>query len=98
MILLNSTGVTDQNRIKIFNYNVISRNTLNEMHAGVVVAVRGDLKYRIVDDFTDDVLGVQLETLRGHIMIITSYSPPRRNYIPIAEIENKIQKTYLCTS
>ena len=50
IILLNATGVNDRNTIKIFNYNVTSRN-LNEAHMGVAVAVRRDLKYRIVDDF-----------------------------------------------
>ena len=92
IILLNSTGVNDRNTIKIFNYNVTSRNPLNEAHAGVAVAVRRYLQNRIVDDFADDILGVQLETTRGHIMIITNYSPPRRNYMPTAEIENKMQK------
>ena len=92
IILLNSTGVNDRNTIKIFNYNDTSRNLLNEAHTGVAVAVRRDLQYCIVDDFADDILGVQLETTRGHIMIITNYNPPRRNYMPTAEIENKMQK------
>ena len=91
IILLNSTGVNDRNTIKIFDYNVTSRN-LNEAHAGVAVAVRRDLQYCIVDDFADDIQGVQLGTTRGHIMIITNYSPPHRNYMPTAEIENKMQK------
>ena len=92
VILLNSTGMTDRDRITIYNYNVTSRNLLNEAHAGVAIAVRKDLQYRIVDDFNDDILGAQLETTRGPVMILTNYSPPRRNYIPTAEIENKLQK------
>ena len=92
VILLNSTGITDNDKIRIYNYNVTSRNILNEMHAGVAVAVRKDLQHRIIDDFTDDVLGVQIETTKGPLMFITHYSPPRRNYIPTAELENKLQK------
>ena len=91
VILLNSTGMTDRNNIKITNYNVTSRNLLNERHAGVAVAVHKNLRYRLVDDFADDILGVQIETTRGPVMILTNYSPPRRNYIPSAELENKLQ-------
>ena len=92
MILLNSTGVTNQERIRIYNYNVTCRNFLNEMHAGVAVAVRKDLQCRIIDDIDDDILGVQIETTKGPIMLLTHYSPPRRHYIPTAAFENKLQK------
>ena len=91
VILLNSTGMTDRDNIKITNYNVTRRNLLNEAHAGVAVAVRKNLRYRLMDDFADDILGVQIEMTRGQVMILTNYSPPRRNYIPSAELENKLQ-------
>ena len=58
VILLNSTGMTDRDNIKITNYNVTRRNLLNEAHAGVAVAVRKNLRYRLMDDFADDILGV----------------------------------------
>ena len=69
VILLNSTGMTDWDNIKITNYNVTRRNLLNEAHAGVAMAVRKNLRYRLVDDFVDDILGVQIETTRGQVMI-----------------------------
>ena len=84
--------MTNNDGICIYNYNVTSRNILNDMHPGVVVAVRKDIQHRIIDDFTDDVLGVQIETTKGPLMIITHYSPPRRNYVPTAELENKLQR------
>ena len=40
IILVNSTGLRDDNRIKIFNYNVYQQNRLGEDNAGVAVAVR----------------------------------------------------------
>ena len=92
VILLNSTGITDRDKITIYNYNVTSRNLLNEAQVGVVVAVCKDLHYRVVEDFNDAILGVQLETTRGSVMFLTNYSPPHRNCIPAAEIENKLQK------
>ena len=56
VILLNSTEMTDRDKITIYNYNVTSRNLLNEAHAGVAIAVCKDLHYRIVDNFNDDIL------------------------------------------
>ena len=67
---------------------------MNKAHAGVAGAIRKDLQYRLVEDFADDVLGVEIETTKGRIMIITNYSPPPRNYIPTAEIENRLQKKH----
>ena len=92
IILLNSIGIGTQDKLNICNYNVTKGNIFNEMQAGVAVAVKKDIKYRIIDDFTDDILGVQVETTKGLIVILTNYSPPRRNYMPTAEIENKLQR------
>ena len=40
IILLNATGIRDDDRIKIFNYNVYQRNRYGEDHAGVAVAIK----------------------------------------------------------
>ena len=40
IILLNSTSVINNNKIRIFNYNVIQKNALNERSAGIAVAIR----------------------------------------------------------
>ena len=62
------------------------------MHARIAIAIRRDVKYKIIDDFAEDILGVELETTKGPVMFLTCYSPPRRNYIPVGELENKLQK------
>ena len=92
IILLNSTSVINNNKIKIYNYNVIQKNILNERSAGVAIATKKTIKYKAIDDFNDDILGIELLTGKGPIIILTNYSPPRRNYIPIGEIENILQK------
>ena len=92
LILLNSTSIINNEIIKIYNYNVIQKNTLNERHAGVAIAIKKTINYRILDDFVDDILGVELSTCNGPIIILTNYSPPRRNFIPIGEIENILQR------
>ena len=92
VILINSTSVINNNIIKIYNYNVIQKNSLNEIHAGIAIAIRKNIKYKIMDDFIDDILGIELMTTKGPIIILTTYSPPRRNNIPVGEIENILQK------
>ena len=89
IILINDIG--NNNNIKIFNYNVHTKNFQNELHAGVAVAVRENIRYHILDDFIDNILGVRILTIRGPINIITHCSPPRRNYLPIGEINRKLQ-------
>ena len=48
-----------------------------------------------MDDFTDDILEIELRTSKGPIIVLTNYSHPRRNYVPIGEIENVSQKNIL---
>ena len=45
-----------------------------------------------MDDFIDNTLGIELMTTKGPIGLLTNYSPPRRDNIPIGEIENILQK------
>ena len=92
LILLNSTSVVDNQPIKIFNYDVHTRNHLNEAHSGVAIAIRKSIPYRILDDYGDDLLGVQIETTKGPISVFTLYSPPRRNYLPIGDIRRIFQR------
>ena len=93
IILLNATGKMTERGIKIFNYNVYTRNIRNEDHAGIAIAVRKDLKHQIIDDFDDDLLAVRLETTKGPIIMFTHYSPPRRNYLPLGNMKKIFQKT-----
>ena len=92
IILLNSTSTLNNNIIKIYNYNVIQRNILNEHSAGIAITIRKNIKYKTLDDFQDDILGIELNTNKGPLIILTNYSPTRRHFIPIGEIENILQK------
>ena len=97
VILLNSTSRPNKT-VKIFNYNVYERNYLNEYQAGIAIAVKKNIQHKILDDFQDDILGIRMETDKGPIELYTIYSPPRRNYLPIGEINRIAQKnipTYL---
>ena len=71
IILLNSTGIKDGDKIKIYNYNVYTKNILNEPHAGVAIAVRKNIKHRIFDNYNSDILTIQINTTRGPVNITT---------------------------
>ena len=67
------------------------KNFQNEQYAGVPIAVCTDIRYQILDGLIDYILGIRISTLRGPINILTHYSPPRRNYLPIGELNRKLQ-------
>ena len=81
IILLNSTGIPDNQNIKIFTYKVYQRNFQNEEHAGVAIAIKYNVKHKILDNFQEDFIGIEIDTNRGPIIVTTTYLPPRRNYI-----------------
>ena len=68
IFLLNSTSVINNDKIKIYNYNIIQKNAINERDAGIAIAIRKNITYRILDDFIDDILGVELTTTKGPII------------------------------
>ena len=69
IILLNSTSTLNNKMIKIHNYNVIQRNILNEHSAGTAIAIRKNIRYKTLDDFQDDILGIELNTNTGPLII-----------------------------
>ena len=62
------------------------------MHAGIAIAVRSNLQYKVINDFNDDILGIQIKTVKGPVEFYTIYSPPRRTYLPLGEIGRILQK------
>ena len=92
-ILLISVSQRNDPKIKIFNYNIHIKNYLKEQHAGVAVGVRKEVRYKILDDFTADILGIQIETTKGPITVFTIYSPPLCNYLLMGKLKRAVQKT-----
>ena len=76
VILLNETGMTDRERIKIFNYNIHQKNKESEDHAGVAIGIKRGISYQLLDDFQEDILAIRLETRKGPVIVATCYSPP----------------------
>lgn len=86
IILLNSISLLNDERVKIYNYNVYQKNKENERQAGVAIAIRKNIEHQLWDDFDDDLLAVKVKTRRGPIIVSTLYSPPRRNYLPVGDL------------
>lgn len=82
IILLNEHGIRNEGKINLFNYNVHQSNKLNEKNDGVAIAIKKDIKYRLIDNFTEETLAIQIDTTLGEIIIGTMYLPPRRPYLP----------------
>ena len=93
IILLNSTGRKQNEKIKIFGYKVYQRNYLNEEHAGIAIAIKNNIQHKINDNNDGDVMGVEVETNLGNIMIITAYAPPRHNMQEFQSLTNLMRKT-----
>ena len=81
IILLNSTGTSDNNRIKFYTYNVYQKNKNSEPSAGVAIAIKQNIKHRILDEFSENMLAVELDSTQGKIIIATAYYPPRQPYL-----------------
>ena len=76
IILLNSTGIPNENRIKLFNYNIYQKNISGEESPGIAVAIKRTIKHKLIDDFDLDMLAIKIDTTKGPIIISTTYLPP----------------------
>ena len=45
-----------------------------------------------MDDYGDDLLGIQIQTSKGPVALFTIYNPPRRNYLPLGDIRRALQR------
>ena len=92
MILLNSTGIPDEDRIRIFMYNVYQKNKDDEENDGASIAIKRNINHQLIDDFASNFLAVKIDTSKGPIIVATTYNPPRKEHeFPIEDI-NKIMR------
>lgn len=86
IVLINSHGITDNMPIKIQGYQSYTINKLNEIHDGIAILIKNNIKHTIQDEFITNVLQVTIETTLGKISLATTYLPPRRPYLPYPDI------------
>lgn len=87
VILITSTSRRSHlTKIKIPGYNVHSTNKMDEMSAGVAIAIKRGIKYKLINNFQQDSIAAKIETSSGEIIVMTNYSPPRRNFLPMEDM------------
>ncbi len=62
--------------MKIPYYNIFKKNTINNPADGTAIAVKRNIKYKIMDDFISDQIAIETETTTGNIILATLYQPP----------------------
>lgn len=60
VILINAHGMKEDQRIKLFQYIVYQKNTTNELHAGVAIAIKRTINHTIIDDLEEDFLALKI--------------------------------------
>lgn len=98
LIMINEHGMKNEEKIKLFGYDVYQINKTNDLHDGVAIGIKRTLKYKIIDDFEESVLAVKLQTEIGEVTLRTVYQPPRRNYLPfddVTKLLNDSNPTYI---
>ena len=56
------------------------------------MAIKYGIKHKLLDDFEDDMLAVEIETRRGKTIISTAYYPPRRPILNRADFSKIMRK------
>ena len=95
IILLSDIGKTDRKiPIKIYPYLVFATNKNNENSAGVAIAIRKGLEFKLLNNFDHDTIGVQIQTQSGPLILMTNYTPPRKINLPNSDLLYAIQNNY----
>ena len=82
ILIADTSRRSHQTQIKIPGYNVHATNKMDELSAGVAIAIKKGIKYKIINNFQLDTIAAKIETSDGDIIVMTNYSPPRRNLLP----------------
>ncbi len=86
IILMNSHGLKNNESLKIPGYACHKINSEEAINDGSAIAVKHNLKYKLLDDFDTDFLAIEIHTTQGPIVLATTYLPPRRPYLPFPDI------------
>ena len=96
IILLNSTGISDADKIKIFPYLFYQQNRSGRTSDGVAIGVRRDIRHKITKNFLSETMSVTIETSQGDVTIATSYLPPSRAYLPMHDFGRLVDTPHPC--
>ena len=85
IILINSHG-NNNNKIKIFNYNIIQINSTGEVSDGSAICIKRSIPYKEIETANPDVLAISVPLHHENIIVSTFYSPPRKENLPTQDI------------
>ena len=92
IILINSHGLTDSQRIKIFPYNTYQTNKSGQRNDGVAIAIKSTITHKLIENLAPEIIAVEVNTTHGPIIIATLYLPPRRPYIPYPDLNQLLRQ------
>ena len=90
IILLNDIGQAA--KVNLQGYYTYQKNKDNLVHGGVAISIKKQITHKIIDDFDSDMLGIEVSTILGPVIISTAYRPPAAPYLDVIDL-NKIINT-----
>ena len=92
IILLNHTALKNNTPLHIQGYMTYTKNTQNLTNRGTAIAIKQCLAHKIIDDFTTDLIAIDLETDLGTITIATDYVTPNAPYLDLVDYNSLINR------
>ena len=72
VVLLNDSGLADDCRVKMFNYNISQSNKSGELHDVCIIAIKKRLKFTKIEKHWDcEILAVKMVMKGGDLVIAT---------------------------
>ena len=101
IILLNDTGLPNDEKPKLFGYHTYHINQSNERHSGAAIAIKTSISHSLLNHtFINDIPAIRVSTPEGNLVVATTYLPPRRNTAPITDfiyLSNQHDPTIIMT-
>ena len=85
--------MSDNEKIKLYQYNAYQINIQSEASAGIAIAIRNNIKHQLIDDFNGDMLAIRIETSKGPVLISNNIPTPTQKLYTNSRYEENISKT-----
>ena len=94
IILLNHTGMTQQEKIKLHGYTTYQSNKTNSRYRGTAIAIKDNIAHTTDDEYITDVLALTIDTQQGPITIATDYIGPRATHLNYMDYTRLIHRQF----
>ena len=92
IILINHTGLIGQEQLKIRYYTVYTSNKTDSRFRGTAIAIKDKISHSVIDDFSTDLLAINVDTPQGTITIGTDYLAPQTRYLDFPEYKTLMRR------